>query len=65
MSSPLSGSSGAYCSEPLILLSATRTDGQVKESLKNKKMIFCGRTTKEQQKDNKKRAPASQQELVS
>jgi hypothetical protein len=31
----------------LILLSLIRTDRQVKESLKNKKMIFCGRTAKE------------------
>lgn len=32
MSSPLSGSSGAYCSEPLILLFATRTPTQVQTS---------------------------------
>lgn len=32
MSSPLSGSSGAYCSEPLILLSATRTPTQAQTS---------------------------------
>lgn len=41
----------------LFLLSLIRTDGQVKESLKSKKMIFCGRTTKEQQKGNKKEPP--------
>lgn len=32
MSSPLSGSSWAYCSEPLILLSATRTPTQAQTS---------------------------------